>query len=182
MSNKWIGLVLALFGCVGVAIAVAVGTDADAEADVATVMVGGKTAGKFASAGGAFDAVGVYAWTDGVGFFGDKPGVRVAIANAPLDAAAIDAASDRRKAIRQTDVPGVRVVFLMFGKDGSWYGYSGNGCGYCYQSKVDSSVRLAKGRIAGRVKYAGKSDDAESPPFELWFNAPVAPAIGPAHE
>ncbi|HNR91269.1 MAG TPA: hypothetical protein PKO41_02480 [Dokdonella sp.] len=170
------GPALGMLGCAGVAIAVAVFVGIGANAGKVPVKAGAKAEGKFAAAGGAFDVVGAYAWEDGVGIF-NNPGIRVAIANAPLDAAAIDAAPDRTKAIRQTGVPGFRVAFLMFAKDGSWEGYSGNGCGYCFQRSVKSTVKVRKGRIAGDVKYAGDAEDLQmSPPFELRFDAPVVPA------
>src|SRR5688500_4945987 len=95
---------------------------------------------------GTFTNAGVqYKGVDGTAYetkasFGDEPVIRLALSQVPLDAAAIAAALDIRSAIieKRGDT---RYVDLEFAPDGSWRGASytlasGNGCGWCQDSKA----------------------------------------------
>jgi len=84
---------------------------------------------------------------------------------------------DRRRAIeRRMKDKDTAVVYLEFKPDGAYRGLSyyfaqGNGCGYCGGSLgVTSTVKVAKGRIAGTLK---SKDEARN--FDVVFNLPVTP-------
>ena len=53
-------------------------------------------------------------------------------------------------------------------------GCSGSGCGICYDSKSNSTVKRSGDRLAGTVTYK-KKDSSYS--FNVTFDVPVAPAI-----
>jgi hypothetical protein len=84
---------------------------------------------------------------------------------------------DRRRAIeKRMKDKDTAVVYLEFKPDGAYRGLSyyfekGNGCGYCGGSLgVTSTVKLAKGRIAGSLK---SKDEART--YDVVFNLPVSP-------
>ena len=83
----------------------------------------------------------------------------VAVTSAEMDADALAAYYDRRRAIDQRIKDNnTGVVFFEFRPDGNYRGYSfyfapGNGCGYCAGNMgITTTVKLAKGRLAGSLK------------------------------
>ncbi|HTY42281.1 MAG TPA: hypothetical protein VMH79_10450 [Thermoanaerobaculia bacterium] len=102
--------------------------------------------------------------------------LRVAVSNAQLVAEALDDHYDRGHAIATLVADDdVRVVTFDFDAKGryeglSYYFESGVGCGFCYDSKVRSTVKAASGRLSGTVSYA--SDDRR---FDVTFDVPVPP-------
>jgi hypothetical protein len=98
----------------------------------------------------------------------------VAVSNAEFVADALDAHYDRRHAISTLFADDeVKVVYFEFSADGryrglSYYFESGDGCGYCYDSKVKSTVTARGGRLSGTVSY--KDADRH---FDVTFDVPV---------
>ena len=83
----------------------------------------------------------------------------VAVTNDEMNADALYAYHDRRRAIDQRVKDNdTGVVFFEFRPDGNYRGYSfyfepGNGCGYCGGNMgITTTVKLVKGRLAGTLK------------------------------
>lgn len=137
-----------------------------------------------ATASGSFEdrkfkieITGVYAFWGKTSGMGDEPVIRVAVSNAEFKAA-FDAFYDKAAAIGERFIDDdVKVVYFEFSGGGkymglSYYFASGDGCGYCFDSKVESAVKTSGARIAGTVSY--KSDDRQ---FDVTFDAPIAPKV-----
>jgi hypothetical protein len=119
------------------------------------------------------DAYGFWA-KGGVG--GDDPVIRVAVSNSGLDAEFFDGWYDRQYAIGQFIVDDEnKVVYFDFNADGkyrglSYYFGSGDGCGYCYDSKVRSTVRVEGGRLKGKLAFTASDDPVA---FDIDFDVAV---------
>lgn len=133
--------------------------------------------GKVESKGWTFEARGAYAFPAEVGL-DDEPGIKVAISNAGFLAEALDRDYDREHMIdtffRDEET---LVAYFQFSKSGaykgvSYYFGSGDGCGFCFDGSVVSTVKVNGGRIHGSLKLAGKPEDLQ---FDLSFDVPVAP-------
>ncbi len=124
-----------------------------------------------------FEALGAYAFPSEVGL-DDEPGIKVAISNAGFLTDALDRDYDREYMIDtyfRDDK--TLVAYFQFSKSGaykgvSYYFASGDGCGLCYDSSVQSTVKVEKGRIHGALRIAAKPDDLQ---FDFKFDVPVAP-------
>jgi hypothetical protein len=147
----------------------------------ATVFAAGATvpasaSGRFEDKRFKLEIAGAYAYWGKTGGFGDDPVIRVAVSNAGFQAAALDAFFDKAGAIHDRFADDdVKVVNFEFDPNGkytglSYYFESGDGCGFCYDSKVKSTVKAAGGRLAGTVSYKG--DDRE---FDVTFDVPMPP-------
>ena len=101
--------------------------------------------------------------------------VALAISNASFNAEFIDQYHDRRALIDQYFVDEeTAVVYFLFSPTGAFQGYSyelepGNGCGYCEDPSVVSTVRLADSRLIGTLKL-----DTPERSFDLAVDLPVA--------
>lgn len=101
--------------------------------------------------------------------------VALAISNAGFNAEFIDQYHDRRALIDQYFVDEeTAVVYFLFSPTGAFQGYSyelepGNGCGYCEDPSVASTVRLADSRLVGTLRL----DTAERS-FDIAIDLPVA--------
>jgi hypothetical protein len=124
-----------------------------------------------------FEALGAYAFPAEVGF-DDEPGIKVAVSNSGFRAEVLDRDYDREHMIdtyfRSDET---LVVTFQFAKTGaykglSYYFASGDGCGYCYDGGVQSTVRVANGRIHGSVKSPAAADGLR---FDVRFDVPIAP-------
>jgi len=148
-----------------------------------TAAVGAVTAakkhqasGKFASKTGEFQIVGAYALPGRVGT-GNDQGVLVAVSNYGFASAIIDHYWDRQHFINKFFADDqTAVVWFQFDKTGkyrgmSYYFGSGDGCGYCFDPSVASSVKVSNGRIAGRVQHK----DPKGATFDVTFDVPIAP-------
>lgn len=137
-----------------------------------------QAAGKFTGKNWTFETVGAYAYPGEVGF-DDEAGIRVAVSNAVFRADALDRFWDREHAISSRFVDDeTLVVTFQFGKDGSYKGMtysfgSGDGCGFCYDGKVDSTVKIAGGRLKGRLALAPQPDESS---WEIELDVPMAPS------
>ena len=102
--------------------------------------------------------------------------IRVAVSNAGFKAAALDAFYDKAGAISSRfSGDEVKVVYFEFDEHGkytglSYYFASGDGCGFCYDTTVKSTVKAAGGRLAGNISY--KADDRQ---FDVTFDVPIPP-------
>jgi hypothetical protein len=102
--------------------------------------------------------------------------VKVAVANAEFRADLLDDWNDRGAAIREFFASDrVKVVTFDFDANGKYRGYSyyfapGDGCGWCYDSTVRSTVRSANGRIGGSIAFDGEPGTVA---FELKFDLPM---------
>ncbi len=132
--------------------------------------------GKFEDRNWKVPIHGAYAFWDKSSGTDDDPVLCVAVSNAEFASDAIDGHFDRRHAISAFFASDdVKVVYFEFAEDGryrglSYYFESGDGCGYCYDSKVRSTVHARDGRLAGTVSY--KEDARE---FDVAFDVPVPP-------
>ncbi len=135
-----------------------------------------QASGKFESRNWEFEPAGAYAYPGEVGM-GDEAGIVVAISNSSFDTEFFDRYWDRGHAIEtyQKDDETL-VAHLQFTKSGTYKGMtyyfgSGDGCGFCYDGSVRSTVRVEKARIHGRVTLAGKPGELA---FDVTFDVPVA--------
>lgn len=137
-----------------------------------------QASGKFTGKSWEFQAAGAYAYPGEVGF-DDEPGIRVAVSNAVFNAAVLDRFWDREHVIssRFADEETLVVTF-QFGKDGAYKGMSyafgsGDGCGFCYDGSVTSTVKVAGGRLRGKLALPSKEGEIF---WDLELDVPVAPS------
>jgi hypothetical protein len=135
-----------------------------------------QASGKFEGRNWTFEPMGAYAFPSEVGM-DDEPGIRVAVSNAAFLPEGIDIYHDRQHAIdtyfRDDET---LVVYFDFSKSGaykgmSYYFGSGDGCGFCYDGGVESTVKVANGRIRGKIKSPVKEGETV---WEVEIDAPVA--------
>jgi hypothetical protein len=137
-----------------------------------------QASGTFASRAWTLELVGAYAFpADEVGF-DDQPGYKVVVSNRGFVASWLDKYESREYYIdnrfrNDEDF----VVYFHFDRQGAYKGMtyyfeSGDGCGFCMSSKTTSTVKVEKGRIAGRLALPQEDDDAH---FDLQFDVPIAP-------
>jgi len=102
--------------------------------------------------------------------------VKVVVSNAELTADLLDDWHDRAAALREFFVSdSVKIVTFDFDADGKYRGYSyyfasGDGCGWCYDSSVRSTVRASHGRLAGSIAFEG---GAGAVGFDVKFDVPI---------
>ncbi|HEY4230428.1 MAG TPA: hypothetical protein VGO79_09660, partial [Thermoanaerobaculia bacterium] len=110
------------------------------------------------------------AWMD------DGRAIRVAVSNDAFPPDALDEHYDRTHAINTLFAGDeTRVVYFELDEKGGYHGYSyyfesGDGCGYCFDSKVKSTVRAEGGRLKGELSFAG--DDVR---FRIQLDLPIPP-------
>ena len=118
---------------------------------------------------------GAYSYWD-VASGGKDRVVKVVVSNAEFRADLLDDWHDRAAAIREFFVSdSVKIVTFDFDADGKYRGYSyyfapGDGCGWCYDSTVRSTVRASNGRLSGSIAFDG---GAGTVAFDLKFDVPV---------
>ena len=128
--------------------------------------------GSFASQGTKLDVKSALAF-HGKSFLGGDDALIVAVTNARVNAELLADFSDRRRAMeKRVKDRDTGVVYLEFRPNGSYRGVSyyfgpGNGCGFC-SSEVESTTRLAQGRIAGRL-----NGTESGRPFDIVLDVPV---------
>jgi opacity protein-like surface antigen len=137
-----------------------------------------QAAGKFSGKKWEFETSGAYAFPAKVGM-DDEPGIRVAVSNSRFNAEIIDRFWDREFVIdnRFADEQTL-VAYFHFAKDGTYKGMSysfgsGDGCGFCYDGKVRSTVKIAGGRLKGKVALAPQPDENS---WDIDLDVPVAPS------
>jgi hypothetical protein len=134
--------------------------------------------GKFEGREWTFEPYGAYAFPAEVGM-DDEPGIRVAVSNSAFNTEGLDRIWDREHVIdTYFRDEKTLVVYFDFDKSGKYKGMnyyfaSGDGCGYCYNGAVESTVKIEKGRIHGGVKQAPEPNE---PTWDVKFDVPVAPS------
>ena len=130
--------------------------------------------GKFVDQKWTVPITGAYAFRSKTGGFGDDDVIRVAVSNTKFVPEAVDWHFDREHAINTYFVDDeTKVVYFEFEESGKYHGLSyyfesGDGCGYCFDSKVKSTVRASEGRLKGDLSYKG--DDRE---FQITLDVPI---------
>jgi hypothetical protein len=135
--------------------------------------------GKFEGREWTFEAHGAYAFPGEVGM-DDEPGILVAVSNGTFSSPErLDVIWDRQYVIDTfLRDENTLIVYFHFGKDAkykgmSYYFASGDGCGFCYNGNVKSTVKIEKGRIFGQLSLAEEPNEAF---WDITFDAPVAPS------
>lgn len=147
---------------------------APAAASSAAVPGAGAARGHFRSKDLEFELLDGYAFRSEEFLLGGKT-IALAISNAAFNAEFIDQYHDRKALIDQFFVDEeTAVVYFLFGADGAFRGISyqlepGNGCGFCEDPAVQSTVKLADGRLVGALLL-----DSPERTFEILVNATVA--------
>jgi hypothetical protein len=135
-----------------------------------------QASGRFSGRSASFEAAGAYAFPSSVGM-ADEKGVRIAVSNAGFIAEGIDRYYDRRHFIdTYFRDPETQVVYFDFSPSGAYKGMSyqlgpGDGCGFCYDGSVVSTVQLSGGRAKGKVKLAAKPGEAH---WDVDIDVPVS--------
>lgn len=133
-----------------------------------------QASGKFQSKGISFDVKGAYAYWSRTSDEG--PRIEVAVSNAGFVPAAFDSFYDPRPVIDHDFIDEeTGVVYFQFEPNGKYRGMSymlesGNGCGFCSDSEVRSTVRIDGQHMKGQLAYKG---DTRS--FDIQIDVPVAP-------
>lgn len=134
----------------------------------------GSASGTFEDKKWKLDLAGAYAFRDKSAGTGDDAMIQVAVSNTTFVAAALDEHFDRGRAINTLFADDeTKVVFFEFDDSGKYHGLSyyfepGDGCGFCFDSKVKSTIRVSGGRLKGELSYAG--DDRQ---FRVALDVPV---------
>jgi hypothetical protein len=107
-------------------------------------------------------------------FMDDGHAIHVAVSNTGFPPEALDEHYDRGHAINTLFADDeTKVVYFELDKTGRYHGLSyyfesGDGCGYCFDSKVKSTVHADGGRLKGDLSYAG--DDRR---FQITLDVPI---------
>ena len=131
--------------------------------------------GHFASRMLELPIAGAYSYWDQASGGNDRV-VKVAVANAEFRADLLDDWHDRGAAVHEFFASDrVKVVYFDFDADGKYRGYSyyfapGDGCGWCYDSTVHSTVRGTNGRLSGSIAFNG---GAGAVAFDVKFDVPI---------
>lgn len=137
-----------------------------------------QASGKFEGRNWTFEAFGAYAFPAEVGM-DDEPGIRVAVSNTGFQTEKLDRYFDREHVIDTFFASAESlVVYFHFAKNGAYRGMtyyfgSGDGCGFCYDGSVQSTVKIEQGRLKGKIKLAGKPDENS---WDIDLDVPVAPS------
>ncbi|HMC22688.1 MAG TPA: hypothetical protein VKL19_12630 [Thermoanaerobaculia bacterium] len=120
-----------------------------------------------------FNVKGAYAyWTRS----GDEPLIEVAVSNSGFKPAFFDSFYDPRPVIDTLFVDEeTGVVYFQFEPNGKYHGMSyyltsGDGCGFCYDPKVKSTVKITAQRADGKLSF---KDENRS--FDIQLDVPIAP-------
>lgn len=167
-GQKWSGHSFAGLRAAGAALA--------ASAMMLTSAAAAQTAsGHFSSRTLDVPIAGVYSyWGEANG--GKDRVVKVVVANAEFRADSLDDWHDRAAAIREFFASdSVKIVTFDFDADGKYHGYSyyfasGDGCGWCYDSTVHSTVRGGNGRLSGSIAFDGGAGGVT---FDVKFDVPI---------
>ncbi len=134
----------------------------------------GTASGRFEDRKWKLELAGAYAFRDKTRGTGDEERIQVAVSNTGFLAAALDEYYDRGHAISTLFADEeTKVVYFEFDDAGGYHGLSyyfesGVGCGWCYDSKVKSTVHAVDGRLKGDLSY--RSDDRS---FQVTLDVPI---------
>lgn len=146
----------------------------------ATAPAEAPASGTFEDKSWKLDLGGAYAFWDKSRGLDEDAGrrIQVAVSNAEFLPEALDEHYDRRRAISTLFADEeTKVVFFEFDASGGYHGLSyyfgpGSGCGWCFSTKVKSTVKAAGGRLKGRLSY--KEDD-DGIRFDVALDVPIPP-------
>ncbi len=137
----------------------------------------GTVSGTFEDEKWKLQLVGAYAYRDKTNGLGDEEDrIQVAVSNRGFLAEAFDEFYDRGHAIHSLFADEeTKVVFFEFDESGGYHGLSyyfesGDGCGWCFDTKVKSTVRAVGGRLKGDLSY--RKDDLA---FQVRLDVPIPP-------
>ena len=131
--------------------------------------------GTFRSKDLEFELLDGYAFRSEEFLLGGKT-IALAISNAAFNGEFIDQYHDRKALIDEYFVDEeTAVVYFLFAPKGAFQGYSyqlepGNGCGYCEDPAVASTVEIVDGRLVGRLAL-----DTPERTFDITVDAALAP-------
>jgi len=133
-----------------------------------------QASGKFKGSRVSFNVAGAYAfWSRSSD---EGPVIEVAVSNDAFRTEAFDAFYDPRPVIDTMFVDDqTAVVYFQFEPNGKYHGMSyylasGDGCGFCYDSSVKSTVTVSGQHIKARIAWSD-----ENRTFDLQFDVPVSP-------
>jgi hypothetical protein len=133
-----------------------------------------QVSGKFEGTKKKFDVGGGYAYW--IHDSSDGPLIEVAVSNSTFKTSYFDAFYDPRPAIDTLFVDDqTAVVYFQFEPNGKYHGMSyylasGDGCGFCYDGTVKSTVKIAGQRAKGRLSYTGDNRG-----WDITMDVPIAP-------
>lgn len=142
----------------------------------ATSIVGAAPGGDFDSGKTKIEIAGEYAFWDKSAGTSDSPNIIVAVSNGEFADEMFDPWNDRRHTINTFFVDDdTKVVFFEFDGNGRYKGYSfyfgsGDGCGYCYDSQVRSTVAPVGNRLKGKISHKA-ADSRRS--FDIEIDVPI---------
>jgi hypothetical protein len=132
--------------------------------------------GSFASAKRKLEVDGTYAfWAKSAAPSRDEV-IKVAVSNAYFTEGFFDDFYDRESAIDKIFVDEqAKVVYFEFEASGRYHGLSyffapGENCSYCFDSSVQSTVRVTDGRLKGRIAFKRANTN---PAFDIELDVPL---------
>lgn len=141
-------------------------------------VVHASASGYFAGAKRKLDVDGTYSfWGKSASTRGDDV-IKIAVSNAQFTDGFFDDFYDREYAIDKIFVDDeAKVVYFEFDASGkyrglSWFFAPGDSCGYCFDTAVRSTVRVAGGHLKGRIAF---DHNHEKPAFDIELDVPVPP-------
>jgi hypothetical protein len=138
----------------------------------------GRASGQFESKGIQLKIIDAYAFRGTPSLGGKEKVIIAVVSNRGFVRSAIDEYWDRRNALeRYFKDEQTGLVYFEFAVNGryrglSYYFASGNGCGYCADPEVASTVRLADGRLTGKLNFPKGKDPNRW--FELSLDVPIS--------
>ncbi|HUH94981.1 MAG TPA: hypothetical protein VL742_17775 [Casimicrobiaceae bacterium] len=132
--------------------------------------------GFFASAKRRLDVDGTYAFWAKSAAPGGGEVIKVAVSNAYFTEGFFDDYYDRENAIDKVFVDDqAKVVYFEFEPGGKYHGLSyffapGENCGYCFDSAVQSTVRVTDGHLKGRIAFKRAGTN---PAFDIELDTPL---------
>jgi hypothetical protein len=144
----------------------------------ANAAEGGRAAGRFDSKDLEMNITDAYAFYGEPSLGGREKVIVVVVSNQGLIKAALDEYWDRKNALeRYFKDEKTGLVYLEFSRDGRYRGLSyyfgpGNGCGYCSDTEVKSTVSFKDGKITGDLSFPKGSDPDRW--FEISLDVPVS--------
>ncbi len=151
---------------------------APAVAATGAAALEGGARGKFEDKNWKVEIFGGYAFRGRTLGTGEEERILVAVSNAEFLAEALDTHYDKRHALGTLFVDDeTKVVYFEFDDAGKYNGLSyyfgpGEGCGWCFSSRVQSTVRPAGGRLKGKLSYKKEDDDLA---FDVEIDVPIPP-------
>jgi hypothetical protein len=136
-------------------------------------------AGSFDSGKTRIEIVGEYAFWGKTAGFSDGQVIKVAVSNGDFVAQMFDPWYDKKHTIDTFFADAeTKVVYFEFEPTGKYKGYSfyfvsGDGCGYCYDSSVRSTVAASGGRLKGKISH---QDPGNRRAFDIDIDVPIPDA------